>query len=186
MFGNAEVSFRRGMVRLMDVPSYGLVLEVGVGTGRNLEVIEEIWSPTLTIYGIDLSPGMLKECVLRATMIKCSVKLYLANAEYLPFRDNVFDSVLHFGFINDLANPERAIKEMVRVAKPGSKVVICDDGFPPATRQSPIAQYVISRNMSFGTDPPVKYLPTEAQQYQVQWLLGSFYVLSFRKGAPAG
>ena len=50
-----------------------------------------------------------------------------ANAEQLPFKDNVFDVVFHVGGINFFTDPKQAVKEMVRVAKPGALLLICDE-----------------------------------------------------------
>jgi ubiquinone/menaquinone biosynthesis C-methylase UbiE len=55
------------------------------------------------------------------------VDLFLAEAEGLPFRDKIFDNVLHIGGINFFANRKKAIEEIVRVARPGGKIVIADE-----------------------------------------------------------
>jgi SAM-dependent methyltransferase len=45
----------------------------------------------------------------------------------LPFRDAIFDCVFHVGGINFFSDKARAIAEMVRVARPGTKIVIVDE-----------------------------------------------------------
>ena len=48
-------------------------------------------------------------------------------AEDLPFIDQSFDVVLHVGGINFFSDKKRAIEEMIRVAKPGTKIMIADE-----------------------------------------------------------
>src|SRR6202035_247553 len=99
------------------------VLEVGVGTGANLRYLP----PDIDFYGLDLSWGMLRKC--RKKLRKCSgpARLSQAEASHLPFRTEVFDCVFHVGGINFFSDPKRAIREMIWVAKPGTKIVISDE-----------------------------------------------------------
>jgi ubiquinone/menaquinone biosynthesis C-methylase UbiE len=53
--------------------------------------------------------------------------LILGNAEELPLRDESFDAVLHVGGINAFNDRARAISEMVRVARAGTRIVIVDE-----------------------------------------------------------
>ncbi|MEK3903244.1 class I SAM-dependent methyltransferase [Paenibacillus sp. FSL R7-0179] len=48
-------------------------------------------------------------------------------AERLPFQDNSFDSVYHVGGINVFSDPHAAVLEMIRVAKPGTRLMIADE-----------------------------------------------------------
>jgi ubiquinone/menaquinone biosynthesis C-methylase UbiE len=49
----------------------------------------------------------------------------------LPFADEAFDAVFHFGGVNLFNEPERAIREFVRVAKKGGIVAWGDESFSP-------------------------------------------------------
>jgi ubiquinone/menaquinone biosynthesis C-methylase UbiE len=49
------------------------------------------------------------------------------EAERLPFRDAIFDVVFHVGGINFFNDRARAIREMIRVARPGTRIVIADE-----------------------------------------------------------
>ena len=53
--------------------------------------------------------------------------LFLGFAEQLPFEGDTFDVVFHTGSINVFEDRRRAIEEMVRVAKPGTRIVISDE-----------------------------------------------------------
>jgi ubiquinone/menaquinone biosynthesis C-methylase UbiE/uncharacterized protein YbaR (Trm112 family) len=104
----------------------GRVLEVSVGTGANLSYLFE--SPDVReVYGLDISAGQLARCREVVTKRGWPVDLFLGTAEALPFQDEAFDSVLHIGGINFFTHKQEAIGEMIRVARPGGKIVIADE-----------------------------------------------------------
>ena len=101
-------------------PNGGKVLEVSIGPGVNLPFL--LTSPQVgEVYGLDISIGQLNRCNSLIRRKGWSVDLFLANGEELPFRDGSFDSVFHIGGINFFTNQRKAIDEMIRVAKPGSR-----------------------------------------------------------------
>jgi ubiquinone/menaquinone biosynthesis C-methylase UbiE len=79
------------------------------------------------VFGLDISRGQLKRCSSLIHRRGWPVDLFLANAEQLPFTDCSFDSVFHIGGINFFSDQQKAISEMIRVAKPGTKLIICDE-----------------------------------------------------------
>ncbi len=64
----------------------GKVLEVGVGTGKNLEY----YPLDCNITGIDLSPGMLEKAKERAKLLNHPVKLLEMDAQNLDFQNDTF------------------------------------------------------------------------------------------------
>jgi len=107
-------------------PGGGRVLEVSVGTGANLPYLFE--SPDVgEVYGLDISAGQLARCREAVAKHGWPVDLFLGTAETLPFQDEIFDGVLHIGGINFFTHKRQAIEEMIRVARPGSKIVIADE-----------------------------------------------------------
>ncbi len=103
------------------------VLCVSVGTGRDFDFIpQRIDVRSLQICGIDINAEMMKRCrkkwsgKLDLTLVRCC-------AEALPFRDECFDIVFHFGGINFFNDKQKALEEMVRVAKKGSKLLVADE-----------------------------------------------------------
>ena len=62
------------------------------------------------------------------------VRFVAGDALALPFRDGVFDAVtISFGLRN-VADPDAALAEMLRVTRPGGRLVICEFGHLPAAR----------------------------------------------------
>ena len=100
----------------------GDVLEVAVGTGRNLPYYRRVQSLT----GIDLSPGMLAVARQRALALGIYADLRTGNAEALEFGDATFDTVVCTISLCNIPDDRAAIKEMYRVLKPGGRLVLLD------------------------------------------------------------
>jgi len=100
----------------------GSVLEVAVGTGLNLP----IYPGDVTLTGIDLSEGMLGIARERATSIGRTVSLRQGDAHALPFADASFDTVVCTFGLCAIPDHELAIAEMVRVLRPGGRLILVD------------------------------------------------------------
>jgi SAM-dependent methyltransferase len=127
------------------------LLDVAIGDGVYTSWLPESWS----IVGIDVSTTQLAVCRRRNAGRK--LRLVLSEAEDMPFRDRQFDAVLSNGGFNHFNDPEAALREMARVAKPGAPVVVADEmpdflnlghrlGVPKLDR------WIGSRLMSMGDD----------------------------------
>jgi ubiquinone/menaquinone biosynthesis C-methylase UbiE len=100
----------------------GSVLEVAVGTGLNLP----IYPGNVTLTGIDLSEGMLDIARARATSLGRTVSLRQGDAHALPFAENSFDTVVCTFGLCAIPDDELAIAEMVRVLRPGGRLILVD------------------------------------------------------------
>jgi SAM-dependent methyltransferase len=136
--------------RLPKAPGLRL-LDVAIGDGIYTSWLPEDWS----IVGIDVSTTQLAACQRRNA--GRDLRLVLGEAEHLPFRDGEFDAVLSNGGFNHFTDPEAALREMARVAKPGAPVIIADEapdfldlghrlGWPALDR------WIASKLMSMGDD----------------------------------
>jgi demethylmenaquinone methyltransferase/2-methoxy-6-polyprenyl-1,4-benzoquinol methylase len=96
----------------------GRVLEVGVGTGRNLKY----YSSGALVTGIDNSEGMLEKARKKAEDMQ-NVTLFLMDAEHMEFPDNTFDYVVTTFVLCSIPDPVKALKEMRRVLKPSGELV---------------------------------------------------------------
>ncbi len=166
---------------------HGKVLEVSIGPGVNLPYLRE-FPAVRQIYGLDLSNGQLARCRSFARRKGWPVDLYQGNAEALPFQDNAFDSVFHIGGINFFNDKHKAITEMIRVAKPGAKILICDE----TERGARLYEVTLPGfKQSFKGErepvkPPVDLVPREMEAVtldETTWN-GWVYSLEFRK--PVG
>ena len=100
----------------------GNVLEVAIGTGRNLP----FYPAGAQITGIELSPAMLAIARQRAGDLGIEADLREGDAEALPFADNSFDTAVCVLSLCTIPDPAQAIAEMARVLKPGGKLLLLD------------------------------------------------------------
>lgn len=98
----------------------GQVLEVAIGTGRNLPY----YPAGVTITGIELSPAML--AIARQRAAGRDMDLREADAEHLPFGDAAFDTVVCALSLCAIPSPAAAIVEMRRVLRPGGRLLLLD------------------------------------------------------------
>ena len=137
---------RTEYLQQLDIKAGDRVLQVSVGTGGNLRYLPR----TAKYFGLDISWGMLKRCQKNLKAWGMEAELFLGAAEYLPFDDETFDVVFHRGGINFFSDKARAIQEMIRVAKPGTKIMIVDEN----ESEAPIARQVLRQQTGgdFGPD----------------------------------
>lgn len=107
--------YRRGRVIS---PARGRVLEIGVGTGRNLG----LYQGDVALTAIDISAGMLRRARRRAARLARHVDFRLADAAELPFEDGSFDTVTATCVFCSVADPVRGLAEAARVLAPGGTV----------------------------------------------------------------
>jgi len=108
----------------------GRVLEVAVGTGRDLP----FYPADVTLTGIDLSPAMLALARKRAAELGRDVELKIGDAQKLPFDDESFDTVVTALALCSIPHPVAAIGEMKRVLVPGGRLLLLDhirSSWPP-------------------------------------------------------
>jgi ubiquinone/menaquinone biosynthesis C-methylase UbiE/uncharacterized protein YbaR (Trm112 family) len=164
----------------------GRVLEVSIGSGGNLPYLFE--SPNVgDVYGLDISMTQLTNCRRLVGNRGWPVELFLGKAEELPFGSDSFDSVFHIGGINFFSEKKRAIDEMIRVARPGTKVVIADESEQVARN---VARFLRLSRSSQGkevdTSVPVHLVPETMKEMRIDGIWkthGQYhgYCLEFRK-----
>lgn len=180
--GMKEEAGRREITDRLD-PHGGRVLEVSVGPGVNLPYL--VKRPDVgEVFGLDISPGQLKHCQRYVTKKGWNVDLFLGNGEMLPFRDESFEGVFHVGGINFFNNKKTAIEEMIRVAKPGARIIIADETEKGARGYE---KFIPGFKGSFGgkrdaIKAPVDLVPQEMLETRlVDAWKGWLYCLEFRK-----
>ncbi|HJV80415.1 class I SAM-dependent methyltransferase [Noviherbaspirillum sp.] len=107
----------------------GRVLEIGIGTGLNLEHYDR--AQVQTIIGLDPGVEMHPLARKRARSAGIPVELVGLSAERIPFEAESFDTVLVTYSLCTIPDPVAALKEMRRVLKRGGKLVFCEHGLAP-------------------------------------------------------
>jgi ubiquinone/menaquinone biosynthesis C-methylase UbiE len=100
----------------------GDVLEVAVGTGRNLP----FYPDGVRLTGVDLSPAMLRIARARAAELGREIDLREGDAEALRFPDASFDTVVCTLGLCGVPDHRAAIAEMHRVLRPGGTLLLLD------------------------------------------------------------
>lgn len=118
-----ERNYRRQFLSMLELRDGDHVLETSVGSADNFPYIDA----KAEFYGLDISSGMLKQAVRNLRRWRLKAELFQGQAEHLPFQDNRFDCVYHVGGINYFSDPGRAVLEMMRVAKSGTRLMIADE-----------------------------------------------------------
>jgi len=102
----------------------GQVLEVAVGTGKNL-----VYYPQgCRIAAVDVSNAMLDVGRTRAAKLSVNVSFSLADAAALPFPDKTFDTVVSSLTTCTFPNPVAALQEMTRVCRTDGKILLLEHG----------------------------------------------------------
>jgi ubiquinone/menaquinone biosynthesis C-methylase UbiE/uncharacterized protein YbaR (Trm112 family) len=164
-------------------PNGGRMLEVSIGPGVNLPYL--VGAPGVgEVFGLDISAGQLRQCQRLCRRRDWAVDLFLGTAEALPFQDERFDSVFHIGGINFFNDKRRAIEEMIRVARPGTKIVIMDEherGARFYERTLPGFRGSFKQGRAAVT-APVDLVPEAMRDVRLSDSWGGwFYCLEFRK-----
>jgi ubiquinone/menaquinone biosynthesis C-methylase UbiE len=127
------------------------LLDVAIGDGVYLDWLPSDWR----VVGVDISRSQLDACRTRAAGRK--VWLAQSEAEHLPVASQQFDAVLSIGAFNYFNDPEGALREMVRAAKPGATIVVSDE-IPNLTDRMPfrkiglpgVDNWIVSKMMHLG------------------------------------
>ncbi len=169
----------------LEVRPGDLVLETSVGTGLNFQYLPR----EIRRMGLDLSAAMLDACRLNLQRWKMDADLVRGNAESLPFADDAFDVVFHVGGINFFSDRGRAIREMIRVAKPGSLILIADETEEHVQRayeNIPVTrEYFKDRTEAVAA--PMDLIPEGMEEIRLETIQnGRFYALTFRKPRVSG
>jgi phosphatidylethanolamine/phosphatidyl-N-methylethanolamine N-methyltransferase len=112
------LAFRRLRRRLWGEVDGALVVEIGVGTGKNIPYHR---ADARTV-AVDISPRMLRRAALRARRLELEADLILADAQHLPFRDNTFDTAAATFVFCSVPDPVAGLQEMRRVVRDGGRL----------------------------------------------------------------
>ena len=143
---------------------HGDVLDVACGTG---DMVVELQKHGCTVTGIDLSEEMLdvaRHKVPTATFM-------VSDAERLPFGDGTFDAVTCAFGVRNFVHLERGLNEMLRVLKPGGRMVILELATPDCLMVGPVYNFYTRRIIPWlggrmaGNREAYTYLPLSIERF---------------------
>ncbi|OFR11048.1 SAM-dependent methyltransferase [Neisseria sp. HMSC055H02] len=186
-YGNSINETRRSLMDELEWRQDCTALYVSIGTGTDLNHLPaDINLSALDLTGADLSLGMLARCRDVWREKAAGLDLVHCNAEDLPFADNIFDVVFHVGGINFFSDKQKAINEMLRVAKPGTKIMIADEttDFIQQQYKKSIFTWNYFQDTDFDLTQIENCIPKTVQEKKTRLLWNNrFYCITFRKPA---
>jgi ubiquinone/menaquinone biosynthesis C-methylase UbiE len=170
---------RRRAVAALGLTAGEVVLEIGVGSGRNLPYLRDAVGPGGTVIGVDASPGMLAEA--RRLIDRGgweNVELHQQDAAPLEI-DRDLDAVLFSLSYSAIPDPRPALARAWRRLRPGGRVVVMDLGLTETRLHrllDPLARLLVRLAPGDPYSEPWSDLASYGLVETRRFLVGFFYV----------
>jgi ubiquinone/menaquinone biosynthesis C-methylase UbiE len=102
------------------------LLDAGCGVGDDARARARLVSPGGAVVGLDASAVMVAEAARRSEGLELAVAFVQGDIQALEFPDVTFDGCRAERVFQHLADPEAALHELIRVARPGAMIVVVD------------------------------------------------------------
>jgi ubiquinone/menaquinone biosynthesis C-methylase UbiE len=130
-------SVKRVMLAQLELHDGVSLLDVGCGTGDDVWDLARVVGPRGRVVGVDVSSAMIAEAKKRHATSELPVEFVEGEAQDLAFPEASFDRCRTERMLMHLNDPECALAEMVRVTRPGGKVVVFDFDWDTVFADSP-------------------------------------------------
>jgi ubiquinone/menaquinone biosynthesis C-methylase UbiE len=118
--------YKRQSFDLLDVHVGHRLLDLGCGAGDDVRALAQLTGASGSVVGVDANEAMIREARQRSANQPLPVQFYHSDAHALPFPDGTFDRCRADRVFQHLQNPRVALQELVRVAKPGARIVVSE------------------------------------------------------------
>ena len=125
--GGTDEGWRRKAARATGLAPGGSALDIACGSGKLTAALSRIAGDGGRVVGLDFSPQML----VVARHGHPAIEFIEGDALKLPFDDASFDASTNAFGLRNLAHPVEGLREMLRVVKPGGRVVVLEFLRPP-------------------------------------------------------
>ena len=120
-----QASMRLMLERIALAPGEA-VLDIGCGPGTDVFDMVELVGPAGRLVGLDASEVMIAEARRRTKELHVPITFEVGEVQALPFPDGTFDVCRAERLLEHLPDAERALTEMVRVTRPGGRILVFD------------------------------------------------------------
>lgn len=122
----ATREYKRVTLELQQAHEGDTLLELGCGTGDDARILAGFVGSSGRVIGVDNSEAMIAEARRRAEGSGLPVEYRIGDADRLEFPDDTFDGCRSERVFQHLPDPRRALAEVIRVTRPGGRIVIAD------------------------------------------------------------
>ncbi len=164
-----DLALRRYAIRQAALPKGGRLLDVGTGTG-DVALLALEQDASLHVVGVDFTPAMMH--LARERPHSERVMWCEADALALPFAAGTFDAVASAYLLRNVADVAAALREQVRVVRPGGRVVCLETAPPPRSIWRPLIELYLHGiipllgQLIVGDRTAYTYLPDSTQHFK--------------------
>jgi len=183
LFSTFEISedkFRKDCIKYLELDEGEKVLVTSCGLGEDVAICCDAVGDKGFVHAQDLSEQFIDYVAQKTT--HNNVVFTVSNALHLPYKDDFFDGVYHFGGINLFGDIKQAISEMNRVCKIGGRILFGDESIALHLRETDYGKMFIKNNNLWEKRLPLEHLPICAHNISIRYVLGNcFYLIGFEK-----
>ena len=184
-----EKTFKTALVKQAGLEKGHRALDIGCGTAT-LTILIKRACPDCEVLGLDGDPAILEVARRKIARAGLNIRLIHGTAAVLPFPDDSFDRVFTSLILHHLTSDDRAyaLKEILRVLKPGGELHIAELGKPHNALMSLVSQAVgrleSARDFVRGLLPEVLTgagFVQVAETYRIATVFGTFELYKAQK-----
>ena len=130
-------AYKRRTFELLRLQPGTSVLDLGCGSGADVQALADLVGPSGRAMGVDRSETAIAQARERVQVTNQTVEFQVADSYALPFPDASFDACRADRVFHHLEHPHRAFGELLRVTRPGGRVLLFDPDFETAIIDAP-------------------------------------------------
>jgi ubiquinone/menaquinone biosynthesis C-methylase UbiE len=123
---DAVRAYKEQTYELLDLHPGDRVIDVGCGAGDDVLAMARFVGPNGRVVGMDASETMIEESRRRSSGLGLPVEFVAGDAHNLDFAVGSFDAARADRVFQHLKDPEKALAELVRITRPGGRIVVTD------------------------------------------------------------
>jgi demethylmenaquinone methyltransferase/2-methoxy-6-polyprenyl-1,4-benzoquinol methylase len=168
MTAGLDRRWRRFAARQITLGPGERALDIGTGTGDLAIAVAQASAPDTTVVGIDFTPEMLLRGQRKVEQLGLAerVTFQRGDGEQLDFPDDTFDACCSAFVVRNLTSLDGGLREMLRVVRPGGRVVCLEISHPPGAIFGTLFAFYFGRIVPLlgqivgGSRDAYSYLPT--------------------------
>jgi ubiquinone/menaquinone biosynthesis C-methylase UbiE len=129
--------YKKKSYQLLNIASGSSVLDIGCGTGDDVLALAELVGPKGKVIGLDNSELMIEEANKRSKQKQLPVQFRLGDIYNLDLADDTYDGCRADRVFMHLPDRQQALSEMIRVTKPGGRIVVIDPDWDTMIVEAP-------------------------------------------------